>query len=158
MRRLDLIYLLTFPFLSKSSLNINLWKEKELIGVWSCDWAFAWLVLDLIFSIFIGLFMHWVLYPHAFVHLAFLYMHCFSFWSYFIAFFFFFFFCVSKNPKLHKKCKIQKVWSYLFEHISHVEFSLVPLYYWRSIFTRFACYVCIFTRFTCYVCIYIEFE
>ena len=25
-----------------------------------------------------------------------------------------------KNPKPHKKWKIQKVWSYMFEHISHV--------------------------------------
>ena len=31
-----------------------------------------------------------------------------------------FLFCVSKNPKPHKKLKIQKVWSYIFEHISHV--------------------------------------
>ena len=29
-----------------------------------------------------------------------------------------------KNPKPHKKWKIQKVWLYLFEHISHVCFAL----------------------------------
>ena len=29
-----------------------------------------------------------------------------------------------KNPKSHKKWKIQKVWSYMFEHISHVCFAL----------------------------------
>ena len=27
-------------------------------------------------------------------------------------------------PKPHKKWKIQKVWSYMFEHISHVSFAL----------------------------------
>ena len=32
-------------------------------------------------------------------------------------------FCVSKNPKPHKKWKIQKVWSYMFEHISHVSLA-----------------------------------
>ena len=36
----------------------------------------------------------------------------------------FFLFCVSKIPKPHKKWKIQKVWSYMFEHISHVSFAL----------------------------------
>ena len=29
-----------------------------------------------------------------------------------------------KNPKPHKKWKIQKVWSYMFEHISHVSLAL----------------------------------
>ena len=29
-----------------------------------------------------------------------------------------------KNSKPHKKWKIQKVWSYKFEHISHVKFAL----------------------------------
>ena len=33
-------------------------------------------------------------------------------------------FCVSKNPKPHKKWKIEKVWSYIFEHISHVSLTL----------------------------------
>ena len=28
-----------------------------------------------------------------------------------------------KNPKPHKKWKIQKVWSYMFEHISHVSLA-----------------------------------
>ena len=32
-------------------------------------------------------------------------------------------FCVSKNPKPYKKWKIQKVWSYMFEHISHVSLA-----------------------------------
>ena len=29
-----------------------------------------------------------------------------------------------KNPKPHKKWKIQKVWSYMFEYISHVSLTL----------------------------------
>ena len=33
-------------------------------------------------------------------------------------------FCVCKNLKPHKKWKIQKVWSYIFEHISHVSLAL----------------------------------
>ena len=33
-----------------------------------------------------------------------------------------------KNPKPHKKWKIQKVWSYMFEHISHVSLA----YYLRT--------------------------
>ena len=77
------------------------------------------LVLDLILSISVDpscieclIFMH-------FVHLTFLDMHCFVFYLNFM-----FLFCVSKNPKPHKKWKIQKVWSYMFEHISHVSFAL----------------------------------
>ena len=33
-------------------------------------------------------------------------------------------FRVCKNPKPHKKWKIQKIWSYIFEHISHVSLAL----------------------------------
>ena len=40
----------------------------------------------------------------------------FLFWSYFL----YFSFVWVKNPKQHKKWKIQKVWLYMFEHISHV--------------------------------------
>ena len=46
-----------------------------------------------------------------FVHLAFICMHCFIFY---LTFMFLFFVC--KNPKPHKKWRIQKVWSYIFEY------------------------------------------
>ena len=50
---------------------------------------------------------------HSFICIAFVFilLLCFSFvWV--------------KNPKPHKKWKIQKVWSYIFEHISHVSLAL----------------------------------
>ena len=48
-----------------------------------------------------------------------LFFCCFCIWSYFCAFVFM---CV-KIPKTHKKWKIQKVWSYMFENISHVSLA-----------------------------------
>ena len=36
----------------------------------------------------------------------------------------YFWFVWVKNPKPHKKWKIQKIWSYMFEHISHVNLAL----------------------------------
>ena len=45
---------------------------------------------------------------------------CFCIWSYFYTFVFV---CV-KIQKPHKKWKIQKVWLYMFEHISHVSLAL----------------------------------
>ena len=50
-------------------------------------------------------------------------------------------FCVCKNSKPHKKWKIQKVWSHMFEYMS-CEFGLVPSYLWHSAFTSLACFVC----------------
>ena len=51
---------------------------------------------------------------HLFVCIAFvlILLLCFSFvWK-------------KKNPKPHKKCKILKVWLYMFEHLSHVSLAL----------------------------------
>ena len=94
--------------------NRSVWMRKGSYG-----WAFALLVLDLILSIVVGPFMHWISYLHAFcasciylyaLLLFFILLSCFSFvWV--------------KNPKPHKKWKIQKVWSYMFEHISHVSLA-----------------------------------
>ena len=94
--------------------NRSVWIRKGFYG-----WVFALLVLDLILSIFVRPFMHWISYLHAFcasciylyaLLLFFILLSCFSFvWV--------------KNPKPHKKWKIQKVWSYMFEHISHVSLA-----------------------------------
>ena len=54
--------------------NCSVWMRKGSYG-----WAFALLVLDLILSIFVGPFMHWMSYLHAFVLFAFICMHCFCF-------------------------------------------------------------------------------
>ena len=48
-------------------------------------------------------------------------------------------FCVSKNPKPHKKRKIEKsLIVYVRAHIT-CEFGLVPSYKWHSAFTSLAC-------------------
>ena len=68
--------------------NRSVWMRKSSYG-----WAFALLVLDLILSIFVGPFMHWMSYLHAFVLFAFICMRCFCFDLYFL--FFIFFLCFS---------------------------------------------------------------
>ena len=52
-------------------------------------------------------------------------------------------FCVCKNPKTHKKWKIQKVWSYMFEHIPHMSLALyLCTYKWLCAFTSLTCSFC----------------
>ena len=75
--------------------NRSIWMRKG-----SYSWAYAFLVLNLILSIFIRLFINYMLHCHAFFHHASLYMHCFCcfcIWSYFACSFFK---CVKKfkNP------------------------------------------------------------
>ena len=92
--------------------NYSVWMRKGSYG-----WDFALLVLDLILSIFVRPFMYLMSYLHAFcIYLStlfcfFILLLCFSFVR-------------EKNPKPDKKWKIQKIWLYMFEHISHLSFAL----------------------------------
>jgi len=95
--------------------NLSVWMRKGSYG-----WAFAFLVLDLILSIFIGPFMHSMSYFHAFCASC-IFFVCIVL---FLILLLYFSFMWVKNPKPHKKWKIQKVWSYMFEHISHVSLAL----------------------------------
>ena len=58
--------------------NHSVWMRKSFYG-----WVFALLVLDLILSIFLGPFMHWMLYLHAFCVSCISFYALFLFWSYF---------------------------------------------------------------------------
>ena len=100
---------------SKKSLFLDeeefLWLRFCFFGPWSNSfdlcWTFHALDVSLLYicasciSLYplFWLFSHWIL------------LLCFCF-------------CVCKNPKTHKKWKIQKVWLYMFEHISHVSLAL----------------------------------
>ena len=95
--------------------NRSVWMRKGSYG-----WAFALLVLDLILSIFVRPFMHLMSYLHAFCASC---IYLYALFCFFILLLCFSFVWV-KNPKPHKKWKIQKVWSYKFEHISHVSLAL----------------------------------
>ena len=95
--------------------NRSIWMRKSSYG-----WAFALLVLDQILSIFVGPVMHWMSYLCAF------FVSCISLYALFL--FFILLLCFSfvwvKKPKPHKKWKIQKVWSYMFDHISNMSLAL----------------------------------
>ena len=94
--------------------NRCVWMRKGSYG-----WAYALLVLDLILSIFVGPFMHWLSYLHAFCASC---IYLYALFLFLILLYCFRFVCV-KIQKPHKKWKIQKVWLYLFEHISHVSLA-----------------------------------
>ena len=79
--------------------------------------GFLWLR---ILSIFVGPFMHLMSYLHAFCASC---IYLYALFYFFILLLYFWFMWV-KNPKSYKKWKIQKVWSYMFEHISHVNLAL----------------------------------
>ena len=65
-------------------------------------------------------FMHYLSYLHAFC------ASCISLYAFFFVLILLLCFSFGwvKNQKPHKKWKIQKVWSYMFEHISHVSLAL----------------------------------
>ena len=58
--------------------NCSVWMRKGFYG-----WAFALLVIDLIFSIFVRPFMHWMSYLHTFCASCFSLYALLLFWSYF---------------------------------------------------------------------------
>ena len=58
--------------------NRSVWMRKGSYG-----WAFALLILDLILFIFVGPFMHWMSYLHAFCASCISFYALFPFWSYF---------------------------------------------------------------------------
>ena len=95
--------------------NRSVWMRKGSYG-----WAFDLSVLDLILSIFVRPFMHWMSYLHAFCASC-IYLYALLL---FLIILYCFCFVWVKIPKPHKKWKIKKVWSYMFEHISHVSFAL----------------------------------
>ena len=80
--------------------NRSVWMRKGSYG-----WAFTLLVFDLILSIFVGPFMHWMSYLHAFCASCISLYALFLFWSYFYVLVFVW----VKNSKSHKKWIIQKV-------------------------------------------------
>ena len=119
-------YLCTSPVLILPTL-VSLLMRHSLQTIVPFGWGripmvepFALLVYDLILSIFVGPFMRWMSYLHAFC------ASCISLYA--LLLFFILLLCFSfvwiKNPKPHKKWKIQNVWSYMFEHISLVSLAL----------------------------------
>ena len=118
---------LSMCIFSSHSSNSYLTSHETLIPnnhcVWmkkgSYSWAFSFfLVLDLILLIVLMHCLVLCIICHIFMHflyLAFLYLHCLV-----LILLLCFSFVWVKIPKPHKKWKIQKVWLYMFEHISQV--------------------------------------
>ena len=91
--------------------NHFVWMRKG-----SCGWAFTLLVLDLILSIFVGLFMHWMSYLHAFCASCNSLYALFSFWSIFTCF-------MSKIQK-HIKSRKSKKFDRHYYVLSHACLAL----------------------------------
>ena len=85
-----------------------LWLSFYSLGPWSNSFNFCWTLhaLNVISSCILCILLLFICIVYVF-YLTFMSL-----------------FCVCKNPKPHKKWKIQKVWSYMFKHISHVSLAL----------------------------------
>ena len=113
------------------SSNFRLTSHETLIpknhSVWirkgSCGWVYALLVIDLILSIFVGPFMHWLSYLHAFC------TSCIYLYALFLSVdltLLVLFLSVFKNSKTHKNWKISKKFDRLY--------CVYYMWVWRSTF------------------------
>ena len=95
--------------------NCSVWMRKG-----SYVWAFAFFVLDLILLIFVRPFHALNVISSCILYI----LHLFVCIVLFLILLLYFSFVWVKNLKLHKKWKIQKVWLYMFKHISYVSLAL----------------------------------